>query len=60
MGSISVVLLATQKPVWVGSLAEGWAFKAVTVWDAACGIVSEGSWSWVLKDEWVEDIMLLK
>jgi hypothetical protein len=41
MGSMSVVLLATVKPVWVGSLAEGLASRALIVLDAACEVVSE-------------------
>lgn len=35
MGSMSVVLLARAKPVWVGSLAEGWALRAAIVWEDA-------------------------
>jgi hypothetical protein len=44
MGSISVVLLATQKPVWRGEEADGCAVSASIVLEAAClgiSIVSE-------------------
>lgn len=58
MGSMSVVLLAAQKPVWVGSLAEGLVVRAWIVWDAACGVVSwmgRGKVSW---GKW-EDVILV-
>jgi hypothetical protein len=35
MGSISVVLLAKQKPVWVASVAAGLSFRADMVFVAA-------------------------